>query len=167
MKHIVSFFRGPASRAYPHTYLKDSSSRHEFSGNVPVVGQVNQALQPLGQIQFLGMLKFCVVQNHRIQFITRFKASHLSEEGSAALCSKVKRFLNAIMQETLEPIRNRRKEFSKDIPAVYEMLQKGCEVARAAAAETLADVKKAMKINYFDDKELIEEQVKRFAASQE
>ena len=70
-------------------------------------------------------------------------------------------------QETLEPIRNRRKEFSKDIPAVYEMLQKGCEVARAAAAETLADVKKAMKINYFDDKELIEEQVKRFAASQE
>ena len=76
---------------------------------------------------------------------------------------KVKRFPNAIMQETLEPIRNRRKEFSKDIPAVYEMLQKGCEVARAAAAETLADVKKAMKINYFDDKELIEEQVKRFS----
>ena len=76
----------------------------------------------------------------------------------------MKRFLNAIMQETLEPIRNRRKEFSKDIPAVYEMLQKGCEVARAAAAaETLADVKKAMKINYFDDKELIEEQVKRFS----
>ena len=43
------------------------------------------------------------------------------------------------MQETLEPIRNRRKEFSKDIPAIYEMLQQGCEVARAAAAETLAD----------------------------
>ena len=80
---------------------------------------------------------------------------------------KVKRFLNAIMQETLEPIRNRRKEFSKDIPAVYEMLRKGCEVARATAAETLADVKKAMKINYFNDKELIEEQVKRFASSQE
>ena len=76
---------------------------------------------------------------------------------------KVKRFLNSIMQETLEPIRNRRKEFSKDIPAVYEMLRKGCEVARATAAETLADVKKAMKINYFDDKELIKEQVKRFS----
>ena len=63
---------------------------------------------------------------------------------------KVKRFLNSIMQEILEPIRNRRKEFSKDIPAIYDMLQQGCEVARAAAAETLADVKKAMKINYFD-----------------
>ena len=48
-------------------------------------------------------------------------------------------------------------------PAIYDMLQQGCEVARAAAAETLADVKKAMKINYFDDKELIEEQVKRFS----
>ena len=71
--------------------------------------------------------------------------------------------LNSIMQEILEPIRNRRKEFSKDIPAIYDMLQQGCEVARAAAAETLADVKKAMKINYFDDKELIEEQVKRFS----
>ena len=67
------------------------------------------------------------------------------------------------MQETLEPIRNRRKEFSKDIPAVYEMLRKGCEVARATAADTLADVKKAMKINYFDDTELIAEQAKRFA----
>ena len=79
---------------------------------------------------------------------------------------KVKRFLNAIMQETLEPIRNRRKEFEKDIPGIYEMLRKGCEVARAAAADTLSDVKKAMKINYFDDKELIEEQARRFAANQ-
>lgn len=79
---------------------------------------------------------------------------------------KVKRFLNAIIQETLEPIRNRRKEFEKDIPAIYEMLRKGCEVARAAAAGTLSDVKKAMKINYFDDKELIEEQARRFAANQ-
>ena len=73
---------------------------------------------------------------------------------------KVKRFLNSIIQEELEPIRNRRKEFEKDIPAIYEMLRKGCEVARAA--DTLSDVRKAMKINYFDDAELINEQVKRF-----
>ena len=77
---------------------------------------------------------------------------------------KVKRFLNAIMQETLEPIRNRRKEFSKDIPAVYEMLKKGCDAAREVAAATLDDVRKAMKINYFDDAELIAEQVKKFSA---
>lgn len=80
---------------------------------------------------------------------------------------KVKRFLNAIMQEELTPIRERRKEFEKDIPAIYEMLKNGCEVARATAADTLSDVKKAMKINYFDDKELIEEQVKRFASNKE
>ena len=75
---------------------------------------------------------------------------------------KVKRFLAAVMQEELEPIRNRRKEFQKDIPGVYEMLRKGCEVARAAAAETLDEVRRAMKINYFDDAALIAEQAERF-----
>lgn len=75
---------------------------------------------------------------------------------------KVKKFLAAIMQEELEPIRARRKEFQKDIPAVYEMLKKGCEVAREAAAQTLDEVRKAMKINYFDDANLIAEQAKRF-----
>lgn len=76
---------------------------------------------------------------------------------------KVKGFLNSIMQETLEPIRNRRKEFEKDIPAIYDMLKKGCDAAREVAAATLDDVRKAMKINYFDDAELIEEQVKKFS----
>ena len=75
---------------------------------------------------------------------------------------KVKKFLNEIMQETLEPIRNRRKEFQKDIPAIYDMLKKGCGTARETAAATLDDVRKAMKINYFDDAELIAEQVKKF-----
>lgn len=76
---------------------------------------------------------------------------------------KVKGFLNSIMQETLEPIRNRRKEFEKDIPAIYDMLKKGCDAAREVAAATLDDVRKAMKINYFDDAKLIEEQVKKFS----
>ena len=76
---------------------------------------------------------------------------------------KVKGFLNSIMQETLEPIRNRRKEFEKDIPAIYDMLKKGCDAAREVAAATLDDVRKAMKINYFDDAELIAEQAKKFS----
>jgi len=76
---------------------------------------------------------------------------------------KVKGFLNSIMQETLEPIRNRRKEFEKDIPAIYDMLKKGRDAAREVAAATLDDVRKAMKINYFDDAELIAEQVKKFS----
>ncbi len=63
----------------------------------------------------------------------------------------VKNFLNAVLNDTLEPIRARRKALEQDIPYVYEVLRKGSEVARAAAADTLADVKRAMKINYFDE----------------
>ncbi len=75
---------------------------------------------------------------------------------------KVKRFLNAVLQEELEPIRNRRKEWEKDIPAVYEILKAGSEKARAVAAKTLDEVKAAMKINYFDDMEMIREQAERY-----
>lgn len=75
---------------------------------------------------------------------------------------KVKRFLCDILQEELTPIRERRKEFEKDIPAVYEMLKKGSEEARAVAAATLADVRRAMRIDYFSDMDLIAEQSRRF-----
>ncbi len=63
---------------------------------------------------------------------------------------KIKKFLDAVLQSELEPIRTRRHELEKDIPAVYEVLRKGSEVARAVAAQTLSEVKRAMKINYFD-----------------
>lgn len=76
---------------------------------------------------------------------------------------KCKRFLESILNETLEPIRQRRLEFQKDIPAIYDMLKRGCEDAREVAAATLDDVRRAMKINYFDDAELIAEQVKRYS----
>ena len=77
---------------------------------------------------------------------------------------KVKKFLAAIMQEELTPIRERRREFEKDIPGVYEMLKKGCEAAREMAAQTMSEVRQAMKIDYFNDAALIEEQQKRFSA---
>ena len=76
---------------------------------------------------------------------------------------KVKRFLNNVLQAELEPIRNRRKEWQKDIPAVYEILKAGSEKAEAVAAETLKDVKAAMKINYFEDQALIASQIEKFA----
>ena len=75
---------------------------------------------------------------------------------------KCKKLLMAVLQEVLEPIRQRRAEYEKDIPAVYEILRKGCEVARAAACETMDQVRRAMKINYFDDHALIREQSLRF-----
>lgn len=75
---------------------------------------------------------------------------------------KVKRFLNAVLEEELEPIRARRKEFEKDIPNVYRILQEGSIAAKKVAEQTLKDVKDSMKINYFDDEELIKEQALRY-----
>ncbi|MDD5949313.1 MAG: tryptophan--tRNA ligase [Lachnospiraceae bacterium] len=75
---------------------------------------------------------------------------------------KVKKFLNQVLQAELEPIRQRRKEWEKNIPAVYEILKKGSEEAQKVAAQTLQDVKNAMKINYFDDNNLIKEQVEKY-----
>ena len=76
---------------------------------------------------------------------------------------KVKKFLNAVMQEELAPIRARRKELEKKIPEIYEILHKGSIEAEKVAAQTLKEVKDAMKINYFEDQQLIQEQTARFA----
>lgn len=76
---------------------------------------------------------------------------------------KVKKFLNNVVQEELEPIRNRRAEYEKDIPEIYNILKKGSDAAREAAAQTLSEVKNAMKIDYFQDMELIQEQSKKYA----
>lgn len=73
-----------------------------------------------------------------------------------------KKFLYNVLNSRLEPIRARREELEKDIPAVYEILRKGCEDARRVAAETMEEVRRAMKINYFDDTALIAEQAARF-----
>ena len=75
---------------------------------------------------------------------------------------KVKKFLNKVIQAELEPIRARRKEYEKDIPAVYDILKAGSEKAREIAAQTLDEMKKAMKINYFDDLDLIKTQAEKY-----
>ena len=75
---------------------------------------------------------------------------------------KVKKFLNAVLQEELEPIRTRRRQFEQDIPYVYQVLREGSEYARSVAAQTLHEVRNAMKLNYFDDAELIQAQTERF-----
>ena len=76
---------------------------------------------------------------------------------------KVKRFLINVLEEELEPIRNRRIAFSKDIPEIYNILKKGSEAAREVAAQTLSEVKRAMKIDYLDDMELISAQSKKYS----
>ena len=75
---------------------------------------------------------------------------------------KVKKFLNAILEELLAPIRACRKEAEQDIPEVYDILKRGSMQAREVAAQTLSEVRRAMKIDYFNDAELIREQSRRF-----
>ncbi|WP_277069671.1 tryptophan--tRNA ligase [Prevotella corporis] len=75
---------------------------------------------------------------------------------------KCKKLLNNVLNKMLEPIRVRRHEFEQDIPEIYNILKKGSEVARAAAAQTMDEVRAAMRINYFDDEELIRSQAERF-----
>lgn len=75
----------------------------------------------------------------------------------------VKKILYNVLEDLLAPIRERRAQFEADIPQVYEILRKGSEEARAVAARTLDEVRRAMKINYFDDAQLIAEQAKRYA----
>ena len=104
---------------------------------------------------------------HFAEFLPEYKClqelkDHYTRGGLGDM--KVKMFLNSILQEELRPIRERRKELEKDIVDVYRILKEGSDVARAVAADTLADVKRAMKINYFEDADLIMEQAKRFAA---
>ena len=75
---------------------------------------------------------------------------------------KCKKFLNNVLNKMLEPIRKRRHEFEQDIPEIYNILKRGSISAREVAAKTMSEVKAAMKINYFNDIELIQNQAKRF-----
>ncbi|MBR5117463.1 MAG: tryptophan--tRNA ligase [Muribaculaceae bacterium] len=75
---------------------------------------------------------------------------------------KCKKLLNSILNEMLEPIRQRRHELEQDIPEIYNILRRGTEKARETAAKTMDEVRNAMKINYFDDKELIQQQSEYF-----
>lgn len=75
---------------------------------------------------------------------------------------KCKKFLNAVLNKMLEPMRVRRHEFEQDIPEIYNMLRKGTEKARLTAQETMEEVRHAMRIDYFNDTELIRQQAERF-----
>jgi tryptophanyl-tRNA synthetase len=75
---------------------------------------------------------------------------------------KCKKFLNEVLQQFLEPMRERRHAFEQDIPEIYNILRKGTEQAREVAAQTMDEVRKAMRIDYFNDEELIRQQSEMF-----
>ena len=75
---------------------------------------------------------------------------------------KCKKFLNEVLNRMLDPIRVRRQEFEQDIPEIYNILKKGSDAAREVAAQTMDEVRKAMRIDYFNDAELIRSQAEMF-----
>ena len=75
---------------------------------------------------------------------------------------KCKKFLNSILNEMLEPMRLRRQELQKDIPEIFNILKKGTEKARETAAQTMDEVRKAMRIDYFNDADLINRQAEKY-----
>ena len=117
-----------------------------------------------GNVVFAYLDAFCK-DEHFAKYLPEYKnldelKNHYQRGGLGDV--KVKKFLNAVIQEELAPIRARRKEFEKDIPEIYNILKKGSEAAREKAAATLSEVKSAMKINYFEDMELIKAQSEKY-----
>ena len=86
--------------------------------------------------------------------------AHYSRGGLGDM--KCKKFLNAVLNKTLEPSRARRHELEQDTPHSYEILKQGSEAAREVAAATMDEVRNAMRINYFEDADLIREQSERY-----
>ena len=77
---------------------------------------------------------------------------------------KCKKLLNNVINKMLEPMRVRRHELEQDIPEIYNILKKGSEAAREVGAATMDEVRKAMRIDYFNDAELIRQQAEKFKA---
>lgn len=117
-----------------------------------------------GNTVFIYLDAFCK-DEHFIKYLPDYKnldelKDHYTTGGLGDV--KIKKFLNDVLQEELEPIRNRRKELEQHIPEIFEILKEGSLKAKKEAEKTLFEVKDAMKINYFQDQELIEEQQKKY-----
>ena len=75
---------------------------------------------------------------------------------------KCKKMLMKVINRMLDPIRARRHEYEQDIPEIFNILRRGSDAAREAAAQTMDEVRNAMRINYFDDERLIKEQSEKY-----
>lgn len=149
-------------------YLSDSSEevRKKIMGMFtdPNHLRVEDPGQVEGNPVFIYLEAFSTEEHFR-KFLPEYESlqalkDHYSRGGLGDV--KVKKFLYAVMEDVLTPIRERRKEYEKDIPAVMEILKQGSIKAEAKAAATLSRVKQAMRINYFDDQDYLDEQAKKF-----
>ena len=151
-------------------YLKDSADEVQKKVKSmftdPNHLQVNDPGQVEGNTVFTYLDAFCRPE-HFGRYLPEYEnldalKDHYRRGGLGDM--KCKKFLTAVLQETLEPIRQRRAEFEKDIPAVIDILRKGTEVAREAGAQTMSEVRRAMRLDYFDDDAFTAEQAARFQA---
>ena len=118
-----------------------------------------------GNVVFTYLDAFCT-DDHFKKYLPEYKnldelKAHYKKGGLGDVT--IKKFLNSIIQEELEPIRTRRKEYEKKIPEVYEMLMESTKKAREKGISKIAEVRDAMGINYFDDKDLISEQSDKYS----
>ena len=151
-------------------YLKDSADEVEKKVKSmftdPNHLQVSDPGQVEGNTVFTYLDAFCRPE-HFGRYLPEYEnldalKDHYRRGGLGDM--KCKKFLAAVLQETLEPIRQRRAEFEKDIPAVIDILRKGTEVAREAGAQTMSEVRRAMRLDYFDDASFTAEQTAKFKA---
>ena len=149
-------------------YLSDTSKEIKKKVNSmftdPEHLQITDPGHVEGNVVFTYLDAFCT-DDHFVKFLPEYKnleqmKDHYRRGGLGD--GTCKKFLFNIMEEMLQPIREKRAMYEQNIPQVYEILRKGSEVARAEAAKTLADVRKAMKIDYFDDAELIAEHTEKY-----
>lgn len=130
--------------------------------------QVSDPGQVEGNTVFTYLDAFCE-PHHFEQFLPEYKdldelKAHYTKGGLGDM--KVKKFLYAILEDILEPIRQKRAKYEQDIPGVFAILKQGTEIARVKAAQTLKEVKQAMKINYFEDEELIRSLSEKYKKSE-
>ena len=149
-------------------YLSDTSKEIKKKVNSmytdPEHLQITDPGHVEGNVVFTYLDAFCD-DSHFEKFLPEYKnldemKDHYRRGGLGD--GTCKKFLFNIMEDFLQPMREKRAHYEQNIPQVYEILRKGSEEARAAAAATLADVRKAMKIDYFDDAELIAEHTKKY-----
>lgn len=117
-----------------------------------------------GNTVFIYLDAFCT-EKHFEQFWPEYKnleelKAHYQRGGLGDV--KVKKFLIQVLEDELAPIRERRLQWEQDIPGVYRVLQQGSQYAAKVGQETLDEVKRAMKINYFEDEQLIMEQAQKY-----
>ena len=131
------------------TYTDDEGNEHEYQNTV-----------------FIYLDAFCEDSDFE-KFLPEYKNL---DEMKVHYCKgglgdgTCKKFLLNILNDRLEPMRQRRAEYEKDIKGVYDILKRGTEAARKVGQQTIAEVRHAMRIDYFDDEALVEEQQKKFNA---